>query len=199
MASIRPARRDDIPRICDITKSAFGPYALAKLLEDRFGIVDGKPWHEHKAASVADACAEDPSRFIVAEEDGKVVGYASFHCVGDRGDVGNNAVDPAYQGRGIGSALHRFGLEMLRDRGVKLLTVTTMEHDAPARRIYEKHGFHEHHRTVKYARRTETGVQLETIDLSDTETAKRLEEQGFDRVAVFIHYRMTPANAEPRR
>ena len=193
MATIRPARPDDTGRIWEITKAAFGPYCIAKLLEDRFGLIDSRPWYEHKATEVADACADDPSKFIVAEEDGRVVGYASFFCIGDRGDVGNNAVDPACQGLGIGRALNRHGLEMLREQGVSVLTVQTLEHDTPARRIYEKHGFREGRRTVRYARCSEAGVELETVAASDAAAARRLEAEGFEQIATIVHYQMTLA------
>ena len=52
------------------------------------------------------------------------------------------AVDPPAQGQGIGTALTRFAMQLMRDSGVRLAIVATAGDPghAPARRIYEKAG-----------------------------------------------------------
>lgn len=65
----------------------------------------------------------------VAEQDGKIVGHAAYSLLtvtdGDRVEhlpaLGPIAVDPPFQGRGIGSALARAGLDAMRDLGYGLL------------------------------------------------------------------------------
>lgn len=64
----------------------------------------------------------------------------------------DNAVDPAWQGRGIGTRLVASVVEALEKAGVDIMQVSTYEHDVPARRVYEKVGFTEIARTVHYTR-----------------------------------------------
>ena len=191
MTKLRPARPEDVPRIYEIVKAAFGPFCMSGLLEDRFGLVEGKSWYEHKAGGVAEECARDPAHFVVAETDGRVVGFASFASSDEAGMVGNNAVEPAYQGRGIGSALIRRVLEILRDRGHQRFQVATMEHDHPARRIYEKYGFRLERSTRHYARKTPSGHESASADVTDADAARRLDANGFELIATFLSYQMT--------
>ena len=125
MATIRKATLDDIDRIYRIIAAAFGPYCIAKLLEDRFGVVDGKSWVEHKAGGVVESFRRRIEDVFVAEDGGQVVGFASLSCSGDTGAVGNNAVHPDSQGRGIGTRLIRTVLDELTARGVKHFRVST--------------------------------------------------------------------------
>lgn len=73
------------------------------------------------------------------------IGFVTWHCDAARrvGEIGNNAVDPGWQGRGVGTALHRHALEVFRARGMEVARVATGldEGHAPARRAYAKVGF----------------------------------------------------------
>ena len=57
----------------------------------------------------------------------------------------DNAVDPAFGGRGIGSAMHKKVLKAMQKAGMEIAKVGTGidENQASARRLYEKHGFEE--------------------------------------------------------
>ena len=191
VTTTRQARPDDMDRIYEIVAAAFGPFCMAKLMEDRFGIVDGKTWVEHKAGSVVQACKMHLDYVIVAEEEGRVVGFASSGREGNTGMVGNNAVDPDCQGRGLGTMLIRDVLRRLKDKGVTRFRVSTMEHDHPARRVYEKWGFRERGRSAMYAR--PEGQELEQVrtDATDTAERARLEAEGFILIAQSVHYDMT--------
>ncbi len=149
---IRKANPEDIPRILEITEVAWGTAAMARLMEDRNGIIGGKRSTEYKVMDLKRQCEEAFDRIFVAVADGKVVGYATFGTDEARkvGSVLNNAVDPEFQGQGIGSALHRRVLDEFRKKGMSFAVVTTLEHDLPARRVYEKHGFQEIAKSVHY-------------------------------------------------
>ena len=149
--TIRKATQRDLDRIYEITVLAFGPYCMAKLREDRYGTIDSAGWDVHKGTSSRNSCAQLMGRVFVAEADGRVVGYSSYHVheLREIGEVGGNAVDPAYQGRGIGTRLvGRAVAAAAGEACVRILYVATMVHDAPARRVYEKQGFQELHRSV---------------------------------------------------
>ncbi|KPK78941.1 MAG: hypothetical protein AMJ81_14275 [Phycisphaerae bacterium SM23_33] len=153
---IRPARWDDIPAICEITRQAFGPFSLARMREDFFGEqVGGKPWHRHKVESVRAAAQGQLDWHIVAEIDGQAVGYASYFLrvrAPDIAEVGNNAVRPEHQGRGIGMAMQQEIMARLEEEGFRRWTVTTLINDIPAQRIYAKMGFQELTRMLIYLR-----------------------------------------------
>ncbi|MDZ7801100.1 MAG: GNAT family N-acetyltransferase [Trueperaceae bacterium] len=50
-------------------------------------------------------------------------------------------VAPEARGRGVGAALVRFVLAWARGRGLRRLLLDVGTHNAPARRLYERHGF----------------------------------------------------------
>lgn len=149
--NIRKYTGTDLNRIVEITRAAWGDNTLYKLLEDRHGIIDGIPWQDKKVKDIVNFCNEKPETVIVAEIDGIVAGYASYSIINTTGYVKNNAVAPEYQGKGIGSAMNKWIIENLKNNGVQIILVSTMEHDKAARRIYEKNGFNEISRTIEYS------------------------------------------------
>ena len=90
---------------------------------------------------------------IVAVVDNNVVGYAAFRINKEDkiGNVGNNAVDPAYRGKGVGTAMNKWILDYFRKEGLSIARVETMVHDIAAQKVYEKHGFKELARTIHYS------------------------------------------------
>jgi ribosomal protein S18 acetylase RimI-like enzyme len=145
-------RNEDVPAIRDITWRGWKGVTVRELVEKRYGPVLRKGWRECKTDEVLRTCRERPDCVLVAEVEGRVVGYATFLYSEDDGCgyVGNNCVDPDYRGKGIGSALNRAVIERLRTLGARVVMVTTLEHDLPARRVYEKNGFMELVKSVTY-------------------------------------------------
>ena len=84
---------------------------------------------------------------LVAVLDGAVAGYvrlgratplrASDHVV----MITGLAVDPAFQRRGVGSALLAGAVDEARARGARRLTLRVLGHNESARRLYERCGF----------------------------------------------------------
>lgn len=155
--TIRPMRADDIDAIWQITWRGWDGMTFRELLHRKYGWQEPDYWRQAKADEVAAQCRNAPDLVLVAELDGRVVGYATYHYRSDErwGVVGNNCVDPDYRGRGIGTALIAAVIERLKALGSTIITVTTLEHDLPARRVYEKNGFEELTRSVMYSMRIE--------------------------------------------
>jgi len=63
-------------------------------------------------------------RTYVAEEDGAVVGFASWAESGGTTELEDLFVDPGYMRRGIATALVNHIADLLRERGVERLEVT---------------------------------------------------------------------------
>ena len=75
---------------------------------------------------------------VVAELDGRVVGYASLRFVGKQGDVNTVAVASSEQGSGIGTQLMNWLEDKARERGVRELFLEVRSDNAPANAMYQK-------------------------------------------------------------
>jgi ribosomal protein S18 acetylase RimI-like enzyme len=145
--------KEDTGRIAAITEIAWSGASLHELMEERHGSIGNKSWKQRKVDELLSSCEKDPSSVIVAVKDNSVVGYATFSMIKEdrMGYVLNNAVDPAFQGKGIGTALNRWILDHFRNQGIKIVRVTTLEKDRAAQRVYEKNGFKELARSIHYS------------------------------------------------
>ena len=76
---------------------------------------------------------------------GSTVGFVAvkLHSDSSMGEIYMVAVDPDFQGHGIGSTLIEFALSWMKDAGMSIAMVETGGDPghAPARRTYEKLGF----------------------------------------------------------
>ena len=77
-------------------------------------------------------------RTYVADEDGSVVGFATWAEAGGGIDLDDLFVDPDWRRRGIATALVGRIVDVLRARGVEFLEVTANPH---AREFYRAAGF----------------------------------------------------------
>lgn len=154
--TIRLARPEDEERLAEIIVLGFGESCAHAMREKRYGLLGGKPWQERKAREIRDALKNRPEFVWVAEVDGKVAGFCTYSVYdNEHGEILNNAVDPAYQARGIGQALYRKVLHLMREKGCKYAEVQTglQESFAPARWSYEKLGFKPLLYSIRYTMR----------------------------------------------
>ena len=103
-------------------------------------------WREDQQRAVEDVCTAQRKRVWVAEVDRTVAGFVAIelhHPERSMGEISMLAVDPDYQGGGIGTALTEFALERLEEAGMKVAMVETGGDPghAAARRTYEKAGY----------------------------------------------------------
>lgn len=78
------------------------------------------------------------SRFFVLENERKIIGYIIFWLVADESHIANIAVHPEFRSAGLGGKLLNFAFEMAQRNGAKTITLEVNEHNAAARRLYEK-------------------------------------------------------------
>ena len=105
------------------------------------------PWSEN---SVRSELSNPLSLWLVAEEDGRVIGYVGSQSVPPEADVMNLAVAPDCRKKGIGRALMTALIAQLRSRGVTALFLEVRVGNLPAQRIYQSLGFVEVGRRPKY-------------------------------------------------
>ena len=90
------------------------------------------------------------SLWLVAEEDGRVIGYVGSQSVPPEADVMNLAVAPDCRKKGIGRALMTALIAQLRSRGVTALFLEVRVGNLPAQSLYQSLGFVEVGRRPKY-------------------------------------------------
>lgn len=147
-ARIRPFQPEDLPRLCEIAVRAWEPVFgdwRALMGDEMFDAAFGPDWREDKSGQIRDFCHHSPECCLVTELDGEVVAFITYYLNREKriAEIGNNAVDPGHQGRGLGTAQYRRVLEEFRRAGMRFAKVHTGldPAHAPARTAYEKVGF----------------------------------------------------------
>lgn len=144
---IRPACDADMDAVCDIALRAWVRVfdSFLNLLGEEVYAGLHSNWQEGKEGQIRRHYASHPDWAFVAESQGQVVGFLTYAIQQHRylGIIGNNAVDPDFQGRGIATRMYEHVLERFRQSGLRYAQVHTGldEGHAPARRAYEKAGF----------------------------------------------------------
>lgn len=107
------------------------------------------PWSEN---SIATELGSRLSYWLVAVEDGQVVGYIGSQSVLGESDMMNVAVHPDHRRKGVAEALIAALATGLRERGNVCLTLEVRASNAPAISMYEKLGFDQIGRRPNYYR-----------------------------------------------
>jgi len=94
-----------------------------------------------REAYLWEAANSDVSRFWVAREGARVVGYCAGWVIFDELHVNNLAVEPGSRRRGVASALLAYVLEDAAGEGALRATLEVRRSNEPARRLYERFGF----------------------------------------------------------
>ena len=124
---------------------------MADITLRRMTLADASAVHAIEAATFAipwslqsfeeemtrNACA----RYIVAEEDGTVLGYAGAWLILDEGHITNVAVTKSRRGEGIGEALMRALMQYAANLGVTYMTLEVRRSNETAQSLYRSLGF----------------------------------------------------------
>ncbi len=81
------------------------------------------------------------ARYLVAEEDGRVIGYAGAWIILDESHITNIAVEKDARGRGVGRLLTGELLALLSNLGASYATLEVRVSNRVAIRLYESLGF----------------------------------------------------------
>ena len=81
------------------------------------------------------------ARYIVAEIDGKVVGYVGVWFVLDEGHITNVAVHSDYRGKKIGDKLIKELVELCKENNMSAITLEVRVSNIVAQNLYKKYGF----------------------------------------------------------
>jgi GNAT superfamily N-acetyltransferase len=146
---IRSADGADAPYLEDVRRAAFAPVfaSFRAILGEDISQVTQPRDHQAQAEYLASLLNADSGwELYVAEQAGRVVGFVSVQLNRETtiGEIGLNAVHPDWAGAGIGTAMYEVVLDRMRQAGMRVATVSTGgdSSHAPARRAYQKAGFH---------------------------------------------------------
>lgn len=120
--SVRETRSADLGAIVAIERVSFGD-----------------PWTRDMFS--AHLVSEGGNSFLVAEDDGCIVGYAITQTVGDESELLNVAVNPARRNRGIGALLLDAAMDRCRRAGSLDMWLEVRASNTGARMLYDALGF----------------------------------------------------------
>ena len=151
---IRKFEQADLEVIKDITLEAFAPVTYEANIESAFGRINGRDWRFRKALHIDDDVAVDPDSIFVAVIEESVVGYITSrrNLETKIGTIPNLAVKSEYRGRGIGQQLLDHVDTYMRQAGMEILKIETLEQNAIGQQLYPKMGFKEMARQIYYCK-----------------------------------------------
>ena len=98
------------------------------------------------------------ANYYVAEDDGKIIGFAGFWLIIDEAEIMKVAVRKSERGKGVGNALLIAIIDDAAMMGAKTILLEVREGNTPARKLYEKHGFISYAIREKYYEGKENAV-----------------------------------------
>ena len=125
------------------------------------------PWSE---TSVRSELSNPLSYWLVAQEDGKLIGYVGSQSVAPEADVMNLAVAPEWRNKGIGRALMTALIAQLHSRGITALFLEVRVGNTPAQNLYRSLGFVEAGRRPKYYVNPTEDALILRKELTDADT-----------------------------
>lgn len=135
--ALRPSEPEDVPALETIARAAHA--------HSRFYFDTSFPDERCDALYerwIRESCAGFADEVIVAELDGRAVGYVTMHLdPSAAARIGLLGVAEDTRGRGIGAALADRAVAWARERGVSSVTVATQARNVSALRLYAQRGF----------------------------------------------------------
>ena len=119
---IRRMTADDLDAVVAIERASFA-----------------RPWT--RADYEGELTRNAAARYLVAEKDGEVAGFAGAWIILDESHITNIAVAEPYRRQGIGAAVTRALLQYLSNLGAAYATLEVRESNLAARHMYERLGF----------------------------------------------------------
>jgi ribosomal-protein-alanine N-acetyltransferase len=123
-ALLRPMTRADLDQVVGLERAVFGEESWNRQMLE--GELDQQPVSRY---------------YLVAEDDGRIVGYGGLLGAGGQGDIVTLGVAPGDWGRGIGSALLTALLGEARRRGYAEVFLEVRTDNDRAQRLYRRFGF----------------------------------------------------------
>ena len=120
---IRDMQEVDLEQVCAIEKQIFS-----------------QPWSRQDFLA---SIKNDTHIYLVAEQDGVVMGYCGMWGIVGEGQITNVAVAPQYRRQGVAKKLFRVFLDKGEQKGLTAFTLEVRTSNVPAIELYKSFGFKE--------------------------------------------------------
>ncbi len=137
-----------------------------------------RPWSPGVFHSELDGVAAGERCYLVARDDGVLVGYAGMLYALDEAHVTNVAVDPARHRNGFGRRLLAELAWVAREHGSKHLSLEVRVSNNAAQELYRLFGFAPAGIRPKYYENTEDAIVMWRHDIDTPEFAAELRRLG---------------------
>jgi len=118
---IRPFQKGDIDALCAMDAAIFS-----------------RPW---SGTDYENLLAKEQYLYLVAEQDGRIVGFCGMMHICGEGDIDRVMVDEHYRGRGIAGQMLTQLFGYGEEKGIEAYTLEVRASNAAAIHVYEKLGF----------------------------------------------------------
>jgi len=143
MISLRPLTIDDYDGLRDLWQEAGLPYRP-----------NGRDTRENIASQMRSDC----SIYLVAEEDGRMVGAVLGTHDGRKGWINRLAVVPDQRKRGIAAMLVRAVEERLLERGIEIFACQIENWNEPSMTVFDHLGYTRHDDIIYFTKRLRPDV-----------------------------------------
>ncbi len=179
--TVRTMRLDDIPRVVQIDRAAFPtPWSASTY---RFEITNRSASHMVVVESTGAAPSNDGWRTWLRRLAGPapvaplIVGYGGCWLIAGEAHISTIAVDPAYQGRGLGELLLAAMLQRSIHLGGEYSVLEVRESNATAQALYRKYEYQVVGRRRGYYRNDGEDALLMEVRPLDDAYQKRLAQR----------------------
>jgi ribosomal-protein-alanine N-acetyltransferase len=117
------------------------------------------PWP--REIFMVDYLFNSSSEYFVAKMHGKIVGFIGIWYEGKKLHVINVAVHPDERGKGIGTNLLLFAINLAKELGYEAIYLEARKSNVSAQRLYRKLGFKEKEELKGYYQDGEDGIRME--------------------------------------
>ena len=150
--TLRAYRDSDRTTLTEIMVEAFEGVSIDQAIEKECGVLNGRDWKWRKARHFDDDVARDREGIIVAEQEGRILGFISTWLEYDTGigHIPNISLIPECRGQGIGRKLIEAALDRFRQHGLTHSKIETMAHNPIGNHLYPGCGFREVARQVHF-------------------------------------------------
>lgn len=152
---IRPMHREDVPAVSELEQ-----------------LVYPQPW---SPGVFLDELQQERRAYFVADEGGRIIGYAGLLVVADEAHVTTVAVEPGHRGRGVGGRLMLALAEAALELGARHLTLEVRASNRTAQELYRRFGFAPVGVRKNYYP-DEDALVMWAVDIDGADYRRRLEE-----------------------